>query len=257
VHFITPIPAFNDNYIWLIGHPAHAKVVVVDPGDANVVLQALHAYQYQLVAILLTHYHSDHSQGIAELCANYQVPVYGPQHEKVLHATNPLAGGEIIKIVEMDLEFKVLSIPGHTLGHIAFWGQGWLFCGDTLFAGGCGRIFEGDATMMYQSLQSLAALPIETEVYCGHEYTAANLKFAAKVDPNNPELQARIIKTQQLLAAGKPTLPSSIGLELATNPFLRCHIPAVQTAVSQHCGQSLTDPIATFAELREWKNIST
>ncbi len=254
MHKISPIPAFNDNYIWLISRPDCALVAIVDPGDADPVIQYLESKHLNLSAILLTHHHADHSGGIQRLLEYKNVPVWGPKCEKILHATCPLEGGETITLPELNFRAQVLAIPGHTLGHIAFYGEGLLFCGDTLFAGGCGRIFEGTPAQMFRSLKTLAELDSKTQIYCGHEYTEANLRFASIVEPENLDLQKRIEMVRIQRAAGECTLPSSIELELLTNVFLRCHFSSVQAAVSEYLGRVIADPIEVFTELRAWKN---
>jgi hydroxyacylglutathione hydrolase len=249
---VIPIPAFQDNYIWLIRN-AHAAAVV-DPGDARPVLDYLQREQLQLVSILNTHHHPDHIGGNKELLARFDVPVYGPRHESIASVTHPLVQGEQIVLPFLAAEFMVLDVPGHTAGHIAYYGVNSLFCGDTLFGCGCGRLFEGTPAQMWTSLQKLASLPDDTRVYCAHEYTLANIAFALAIDPRHPALLARAAEAGQKRAQGLPTLPSTIALEKATNPFLRCTDPSVVEAASQHAGRALTDPTSVFAELRAWKN---
>lgn len=249
---VVPVSAFADNYIWVIRDDQHA--VVVDPGDAAPVLDYLARESLELVAILATHHHGDHVGGNAALLRRFRVPVYGPRAESIATVTVPLAEGERVRVPALGLEFRVLEVPGHTAGHIAYVGHGWLFCGDTLFACGCGRLFEGTAPQMYRSLAKLAALPGDTRVFCAHEYTLANIRFARAADADNPSLAQRERREQARRAADQPTLPSSIALELATNPFLRCGDPAVQQAASARAGRPLADPVEVFSTLREWKN---
>ncbi len=223
MHEVVPLPAFKDNYIWTLRRGRHAAVV--DPGDAAPVKAYLAREGLALAAILATHHHPDHTGGIAELAAD-GVAVFGPQGEPIPALTRPVCGGDALSIPELGASFSVLDIPGHTRAHVAYYGAGALFCGDTLFACGCGRLFEGTAEQMFASLAKLAALPDETRVYCGHEYTLANIQFARTVEPGNAALAEREQSARRLRAAGRPTLPSTLGEERATNPFLRCAEPA-------------------------------
>ena len=249
---IVPLPAFQDNYIWTLRDGPHAAVV--DPGEARPVKEYLAREGLTLVAILATHHHPDHVGGIAELVAAAKVPVFGPKGEPIPALTHPVGQDDGVEIPEIAAKFSVLDIPGHTRAHVAYYGLGSLFCGDTLFACGCGRVFEGTAAQMLSSLQKLAALPDETRVYCGHEYTLANIRFARAVDPGNAVLAAREERAQRLRDAGKPTLPSTLGEERATNPFLRCAEPAVVESANKYLGGRMSDPVSVFAAIREWKN---
>ncbi len=256
---IMPVPALKDNYIWLIIHPSTAQCLIVDPGAAAPVITALRAHKLTPIGILLTHHHYDHTDGVTELLIDYPIQVYGAATEQIPTVTYPLQGGETLEFPEMALQLAVLSIPGHTRGHLAYYGAdvgscGAVFCGDTLFTVACGRVFEGTMAQMYDSLQRLAALPLDTQVYCGHEYTAANLPFALAVEPNNTRLQQRVEETQALIAKGLPTVPSTLALEKATNPFLRCEHEGVRLAAERQCGNRLSTPEEVFAVLREWKN---
>lgn len=253
-HNIIAIPALNDNYIWMIVHPVTQQAVIVDPGEAHSVLQVLAEQQLTLAGILITHHHWDHTNGIEEIIAAHKVPVYAPLKDNVANSDHPVKGGDQIEIPALELRFSVLDVPGHTRGHIAYTGHSWAFTGDTLFTGGCGRIFEGTPDELYHSLCQLAELPQETRVYCGHEYTAANLRFAALVEPDNLTLLQRIADTDRLRTRSMPSVPATIAVELQTNPFLRCHLPAVQQAVTSYCGQPLADTVAVFAGLRRWKD---
>ena len=249
---IIRIPAFKDNYIWLLRKGAAA--VVVDPGDAGPVLDVLDRQGLALTAILITHHHADHQGGVAGLLARYPVPVFGPAHESITALSRPLRGGETIALPGLGVEFAVIAVPGHTLGHLAYHGTGALFCGDTLFGAGCGRVFEGTMAQMLASLERLAALPAATAVYCAHEYTLANLRFALAVDPGNPLLQQRAAEVAALRAEGRASVPSTLAQEVTTNPFLRCQEPAL-VAAAQSRGASANDSLAVFTALREWKNV--
>jgi hydroxyacylglutathione hydrolase len=249
---IEGIRAFRDNYIWAL--VAGANVAVVDPGEAPPVFEFLRREKLELAAILLTHHHADHVGGVPELLARFKVPVYGPRTENIPTVAHPLAEGDEIGLPKIGAHFRVLDIPGHTRGHIAYYGANSLFCGDTLFACGCGRLFEGTPAQMSASLAKLAALPDATRVYCGHEYTLANIAFACVVEPGNFALKSLESEARSKRAQDLPTLPSTIGSEKATNPFLRASMPAVAAAAEAHAGHTLNSPVEVFAALREWKN---
>ena len=248
---VIRIPAFKDNYIWLLRKGASA--VVVDPGDARPVLDVLEREGLTLVSILVTHHHADHQGGVASLLARYPAEVFAPALESITAVTRPLLGGETIRLESLDAEFKVFAVPGHTRGHLAYYSNACLFCGDTLFTAGCGRLFEGTPTQMLDSLTRLAALPEQTAVYCAHEYTEANLRFALAVEPGNRRLRERADEVAVTRAQGQATVPSTLSLEHATNPFLRCSEPEVMASAQQRAPQA-NDALAVFTALREWRN---
>ena len=253
---VLTVPAFRDNYIWLIHNGSQA--VVVDPGESAPVQAALDKHGLTLSAIVLTHRHDDHIGGVADLLQKNSVPVYGPRNENpaIPAVTHPVAEGDNVTIPALPLDLKVIDTPGHTLGHIAFYAetQNWLFCGDTLFAAGCGRIFEGTPKQMAESLTKLAALPDNTLVFCAHEYTLANLQFALAVEPDNPALQARFDDAKKTREQGNPTIPSTIALEKATNPFLRYADATIMSNLVDKGLLTQRDPVASFTAIREWKN---
>jgi hydroxyacylglutathione hydrolase len=253
---IIPIPAFSDNYIWLVREGSCAAVV--DPGDAGPVQDCLEREKLTLTAIIATHHHGDHVGGNAALLARFPVPVFGPARETIPGRTHALGEGDVITVPGISLVLRVLDVPGHTAGHIAYVSDDprapVAFVGDTLFAGGCGRLFEGTAAQMAASLAKLAALPGETLAYCAHEYTLSNLRFALAVEPGNASLRERHSREQGKRDRGLPTVPSSIAEERATNPFLRAGEPAVFAAAQAHAGRPLADAVDAFAVVREWKN---
>ena len=246
---ISFIPAFKDNYIWLL--TLGRRAVVVDPGDAAPVQARLEADGLTLESILITHHHADHQGGVAALVERWQPTVFAPAGESITGCNRPLSGGEGIEILGESI--RVLAVPGHTLGHLAYLAPGALFCGDTLFGAGCGRLFEGTPAQMAASLASIAALPDETLIYCAHEYTEANLRFAQAVEPENPALRERVQKVAALRAAGRSSVPSTLAEEKASNPFLRSAEPAVIAAGLQH-GAGDASEIAIFAAIRSWRN---
>ncbi len=250
---IIALRAFRDNYIWCLHNGRDAAVV--DPGDAAPVLEFLRQEKLQLCAIICTHHHADHVGGNAELLRKYNAVVFGPATENIPGASRSVREGDHISIPRLQLEFTVLDIPGHTAGHIAYFGEGVLFCGDTLFSCGCGRLFEGTPAQMVASLRKLGGLPGETLVYCGHEYTLANLRFAHAADAGNAKLRERQAEVEAALSRGLPSLPSTIASELVLNPFLRAHLPALAESASRHAGRPLNSEVEVFAALREWKNI--
>ena len=253
---ITAVPALQDNYIWIVHNDRHAAVV--DPGEAQPVLAFLNARRLQLEAILCTHRHADHTGGIAKLREVYNVPVYGRRHPGNPHITHDLRESGQLKLDAPAINFDIIEIPGHLDDHLAFIAPGILFCGDVLFGAGCGRNFEGTVAQLHHSLQRLAQLPGDTRVYCAHEYTAANLRFALACEPDNEAVQQRIAATRKMRAANQPTVPSTISLEKATNPFLRCTQPEIIRTLQQ---RGLTDTseigvseLGVFTALRAWRN---
>lgn len=251
---IFPVPAFKDNYIWILHRLDTPYVAIVDPGDAKPVLEMLDKTGHQPVAILITHHHADHTGGIRKLIEHYQLPVYGPSNEGIANLTHNVAEGDHIRLQKLECQLDVMEVPGHTNGHIAYYMEGALFCGDTLFTGGCGRLFEGTPEQMYGSLEKIAALPATTQIYCAHEYTEQNLTFAKVVEPDNPDLLARIEDTHKKRERNQPTVPSSLALELATNPFLRCDLANVTEAAEKFALKSLNSGVDTFSIVRHWKD---
>ena len=251
---VTAIAAFADNYLWLIHDQRYA--VVVDPGDAAPILAMLASQKLELLAILLTHHHADHAGGVPALLNHAKVPVYGPAGEKIAGVTQTLAESDVVSIPLLDLTLSVIDVPGHTAGHIAYVDiqRQNLFCGDTLFAGGCGRLFEGTPAQMMSSLAKLAALPDDTKVYCAHEYTVSNLLFAVAAEPGNLTLAQRLSHEQARRALGEATVPSTIRIEKATNPFLRSGETGIVKQLQDSGKLQGADPVAAFAALRKWKN---
>ena len=247
---VFPIPAFADNYVWTLTKAGSA--VVVDPGDAAPVEHALALRGLALAAILLTHHHADHVGGAAALAARHGAPVVAPEDARIARADRRVREGDVVDVLGTPL--AVLEVPGHTTSHIAYVGGGWLYCGDTLFAAGCGRLFEGTPAQMLAALDRYAALDAATRVCCGHEYTLANLAFARHVEPSNASIDARTERDTARRARGEPTLPSTIADERATNPFLRCDVPEVRAAVEREARSALTTRVEVFAALRRWKD---
>ena len=257
---VTPIPAFQDNYIWAIRHALKAgqpddHAVIVDPGTAEPVLAWLKQQKLNVSAVLITHYCHDHVLGIAELISQFPAPVYGPAIEQHKDVSHPINDGDELHIAE-NLVFKALHLPGHTTHHLAFYTPGSVFVGDVMFAAGCGRIKKGgNAEQMFHSLQKLAQLPQDTLVYCAHEYTLANLEFAHTVEPGNSAITQRIDAVSALRKNKQASLPSSIAEELATNPFLRCAENEIAQSVSHYADTKLSTEFDVFRQLRLWKDI--
>ncbi len=256
-HTVTAIRAFNDNYIWAISALNSNHVVLVDPGCADACIKFIEQNKLTLVAILITHHHYDHVDGIKPLINYYNqqdIRVYTPAKENIPCTTTKVHSGDNININELSLDLTVLEVPGHTLGHVAYYNKQILFCGDTLFSGGCGRLFEGSAAQMYHSLQKLTLLNDNTQVYCAHEYTLANLAFALTLEPDNPKLVSYHEKVKQLRANKKASIPTTIAQEKAINPFLRCEQNTIHQQAEAYSQKSLTTPIEVFSTIREWKN---
>jgi hydroxyacylglutathione hydrolase len=252
---VTPVRAFTDNYLWLIqGLSDPSRAAVVDPGDAQAILAALGETGHALEAILVTHHHGDHVGGVAELVKRTGARVFAPARERSPAESTPVSGGDELDLTGLGLRFRVLDVPGHTAGHVAYYGHGAVFCGDALFSGGCGRLFEGTAEQMLASLDALASLPDDTRVFCAHEYTLSNLRFAMTVEPGNEDLSAWQDEAKALREQDIPTVPTTIGLEKRINPFLRSRLPAVKRAAEAHAGATLGSPLAVFAEIRRWKD---
>lgn len=257
---ITPIPALDSNYFWVIRpSPNTQAVYVVDPGDATPVIDYLTRNHLRLAAILITHRHRDHTQGITGLLEHWPVPVYGPESDLIPQVNHPLGDGDLLQLD--GITFQIIGVPGHTWEHIAYFAPPadelpapLLFCGDALFAGGCGRRFDGTAEIMWNSLQKLAALPDDTQIYCAHEYTLANLTFAVAVEPENEVLRDRLGQVTPIRAGGGITLPSTISLEKRTNPFLRCQSPGIKIFVENTTRQRLETPAEVFGALRLMKD---
>lgn len=259
---VQAIRAFKDNYIWLIEDPTGRKAALVDPGDGQTAAQALVSRGMSLTDILITHHHADHVGGLDVLKARWpDACIHAPAHPRIPGADHVLHGGEQVHLESIGLSVQVIAVPGHTLDHIAYFSAGFgadprplLFCGDTLFAGGCGRLFEGTPAQMRRSLLALADCPAQTLVYCAHEYTESNLRFALRVEPGNDDLQRRAVQVGLARAMDEATVPSSLSLELQTNPFLRVSEPAVMAAASVWRAAPITDPVDSLAAVRAWKD---
>jgi len=249
---IIPIPALNDNYIWMILNSDRRQAVIVDPGIAKPVIDKFNTLNVQLVGILITHHHWDHTNGIEALLNYKEAPIYGPAN--ITAVNHALKQGDQLFLEALNITFQMLEVPGHTLDHLAYLNHSAVFCGDTLFTAGCGRVFEGTFAQMYHSLQKLANLPLHTQIYCGHEYTAANLKFAQAVEPDNHHITQRLNDTLKVRSQNQPTVPATLAIELKTNPFLRCHLQEVQQSASEYSGENVSDPIKTFQIIRQWKD---
>ncbi len=250
---IQGVSAFDDNYIWLLGTSGSRRAAVVDPGDADPVLEALERDGLELSAILVTHLHGDHTGGIRELLERYPVPVYGPADDRIATVNHRVKEGDVIDLGD-DITLRVLDTPGHTRFHACYVGDGFVFSGDTLFAGGCGKLFEGTPEQMHASLEKFAALPDDTLVYCAHEYTVANLAFARVAEPDNISIQRREAEARKRRARHEPTVPSGLGLERMTNPFLRYNVPELKASAENFAKRPLRAGAEVFAVVRHWKD---
>jgi hydroxyacylglutathione hydrolase len=258
---LHPIPAFSDNYLWAFTESENATksniVNIIDPGSFEAVLAYLEATDSKLGTILLTHHHADHTGGVEVLRQHYEPLIYAPSSARFSYATHHVEDGDTFNIGTLKL--SVITVPGHTLDHCAYFLEGAdsypvLFCGDTLFSAGCGRVFEGSMEQMYESLQKLTKLPLDTRICCAHEYTLNNLRFALAVEPTNQALLNYREVCEKLRRENTPTLPTTLEIELAINPFLRCHVPEVKAAVEKHGAQELEHPVEVFSCLRSWKD---
>ncbi|MDO6562517.1 hydroxyacylglutathione hydrolase [Amphritea sp. 1_MG-2023] len=258
---VTPIPAFNDNYIWALTVPGTDDIAVIDPGDAEAVNDYLTQNNVNLTAILITHHHDDHTGGVAQLCLQHSADVYGPANSPFKGINHTLTDGDQIELLGQQL--IIHEVPGHTLDHISYFvaessntppNIPQVFSGDTLFLAGCGRLFEGSAEQMHTAMEYFKSLPDNTQIYCTHEYSLANLAFAAAVEPDNAEISTAIKRCTQLRDAHQPTLPSTIAIEKQINPFLRYHTATVKHAAEQVSGAPLNSEVAIFSAIRDWKN---
>lgn len=250
---IFSLNAYKDNYIWVIGNN-YNQLIIVDPGESKPVLEFLQQNTHLTIsAIFITHKHWDHCHGVPDILENFTVPVYGPSTNQLNFITHPVRENDVVKIKGFP-DFKVMEIPGHTLEHIAFYNNKVIFCGDTLFTGGCGRLFEGTPSQMLEALTKISQLPENILIYCGHEYTQKNLKFAKIIEPNNLDLLLRIKNCEELRSHHKPTVPSTLQLEKLTNPFLRCNQQEVIESVKKYYQKDFTEMVDIFAHLRNWKD---
>jgi hydroxyacylglutathione hydrolase len=251
---IWAVPIFADNYVWILEREGVDRVAVVDPGEASQVIAALDERGLEIAAVLVTHHHRDHVGGLSRIIRNSHPAVYGSGNDSISGVDHPVGDGDTVSIPDLDLDLEVVALPGHTMNHLGFVAPEIAFVGDTLFAGGCGRVFDGTPGQMHESLMRLAALAPETKAYCAHEYTIANLRFARLVEPDNPLLASRLEAVETARAAGLPTVPSTIAIERKTNPFLRCSKPAVVAAAEKRAGRGLKPGAEVFTIIRGWKD---
>jgi hydroxyacylglutathione hydrolase len=249
---LVSLPAFDDNYIWVL-HDGHAAIAV-DPGDPAPLIAFLDAHRLKLTAVLITHHHRDHTGGNVVLRQRYGCAIYAPGNPRIPDVTHPLQEGDVVTLAEPALQLDVLATPGHTLDHISYVGHGYLFCGDTVFGCGCGKLFEGTPAMMAASLDAILTLPDATRVCCAHEYTLSNIDFAKTIDGDNPALLAREATDRDLRTHGRPTLPSTLALEKATNPFLRFHEPAMTAFAARYLNHPYPGPAEVFGAIRAAKD---
>jgi hydroxyacylglutathione hydrolase len=247
---LLPIPAFEDNYIWTVHDDRFA--VVVDPGEAEPILTWLADQRIQPAAVLVTHHHRDHVGGLEKLLARYPgTPIYGPAADRIAGVNHPVSEGDVCRIPELRLHFDVLAVPGHTPGHVVYVGHGWLFCGDTVFSCGCGKVFGSTVGLLHDSLKRIAALPSDTLICSAHEYTLENIRFALSIEPGNSDLIAWQARATELRSTGQPTLPTRLDQELSFNPFMRCHLPALQRRLAELTHRhALTNSASAFAAIR-------
>jgi hydroxyacylglutathione hydrolase len=251
---IWPVPVFSDNYVWILEREGNNRVAVVDPGDGPPVVAALESRGLEVSAVLLTHHHRDHIGGLSDLIDRFHPAVFGSPEDRIPGVDRPVGDGGTVTLDALDVDLEVVALPGHTAHHLGYVGPGFALVGDTLFAGGCGRVFEGTPEQMHGSLKRLAALEPETKAYCAHEYTVSNLGFAREVEPGNDAIAQRLAAAEAARAGEQPTVPSTIGYELETNPFLRCSEPAVVAAAETRAGRALEPGTEVFAVIREWKD---
>ncbi len=251
---IWPIPIFDDNYVWVLEREGSRRVTVVDPGDGPPVIDALTARGFEVAAVLVTHHHHDHIGGLTDVLAGFGPAVFGAATDRVPGVDHPVEHGDTVELPDLDLTLDVVHLPGHTASHLGFIGSGLALVGDTLFAGGCGRVLGGTFDELHGSLTTLAGLPPDTNAYCAHEYTIANLRFAREVEPDNAVLADRLAAAEATRAESQPTVPSTIASELATNPFMRCSEPRVVEAAERHAGRPLEPGSEVFRVVREWKD---
>jgi hydroxyacylglutathione hydrolase len=251
---VWPVPVFSDNYVWVLEREGSDEVAVVDPGDGSPVIEAVLDRGLRIAAVLLTHHHHDHVGGLAGVIRQFHPAVFGSGGDGVPGLDRPLEDGGTAALPFLDIDLDVVALPGHTSRHLGYVGEKIAFVGDTLFAGGCGRVFEGTTDQMHDSLSRLASLVPETKAYCAHEYTVVNLRFGLLVEPGNESMSERLAAAETARAAGQPTVPSTIGYELETNVFLRCSEPGVVAAAEEHAQRDLSPGAEVFGVIRGWKD---